>query len=155
MGARPSPAVVAAGLYLAYSAVATLVAYEFGGRGDPADVSGEWVAHGTGLSAPLAPLVGLAACAVLALRRDRWWGLVGTLGIAALGALFLVAGAGEGVWPDRFGALAKLLQAVGFALAAALVVLGLVELVGWWRRRAAAARPEGSGPPARAGSRRG
>ena len=128
---RQRPAVIAAGLYLAYSAVATLVAvdqglaYEFGGRGDPTNVSGEWVAHGTGLSAPLAPLVGLAVCAVLALWRDRWWGAVGAAVIAALGALFLVAGAGEGFWADRFGALAKLLQAVGFALAAALVILGL------------------------------
>ena len=117
-------------------------------------MSGEWVAHGTGLSPPLAPLVGLAACAALALWRDRWWGVLGTLGITALGTLFL-AGAGEGVWPDRFGALAKLLQAVGFALAAALVVLGLVELVSRWRHRAAASRPEGSRPTASAGSRRG
>lgn len=72
MGARPSPAVVAAGLYLASAAVAPLVAAdqglasEFGGRGDPADVSGGWVAHGTGLPAPLAPLVALGARARLA-----------------------------------------------------------------------------------------
>ena len=66
--------------------------------------------------------------------------MLGTLGITALGTLFLT-GAGEGVWPDRFGALAKLLQAVGFALAADLIVLGLLELVARWRRRAAAARP--------------
>ena len=104
-------------------------------------MSGEWVAHGTGLSPPLAPLVGLAACAALALWRDRRWDVVGTLGVTALGALFLVAGAGEGVWADRFGAPAKLLQVAGFALAAALVVLGLVELVGRWRRRAADPRP--------------
>jgi hypothetical protein len=130
----PRRLVVVSIALLVFWAVATLVAVqagwpaEFGGLGDPNDVSGEWASRGTLVSPPLLPMV-LQALLTLVVFVDRRVpvGLAG-LALAALGALYTIGGLGEPLDPARSDPPAALywgLKAVGVAGGLALVVTGV------------------------------
>ena len=130
---RPAVA-VAAFVVLAQQLLATIVALvanlpsQFGEAGD--DAVGEFVSRGTAISAPVLPLLLLAASAALALRQDRW-GVFGTVGICALSALFVVGALGEAVaepTPDISKTVLVTSGVVGAALGVVLFSLGVLEL---------------------------
>jgi len=85
---------------LAYNIIAALVAIatDWRARFDPppdqGSVSSELALNGSAISAPIAPLALLAAGALLARRQDRWK-VLGLVGIAIAGALFVVGALGE------------------------------------------------------------
>src|SRR5438270_9476866 len=82
--------------------------YEFGGQGDPNNMAGDFVAHGTALAPPLVPIILLMVFAFLAPSR-RWWGTLSVVGLILLGVLFTVGQLGEivrtwefrGLWRGR------------------------------------------------------
>lgn len=96
---RPLAWQAAAGV-LVLNLVAALVAMatDWRARFDPppdqGSVSSELALNGSAISAPVAPLALLAACALLARRDDRWR-VLGLLGIALAGLLFLIGAIGE------------------------------------------------------------
>ena len=109
-------------------AVAYRLRYEFGGRGAPDHVLGDFWSHGTALSAP-APFLAVLGVLSLVARRQGRLGTVATAILFLLMGVALVAGAGEpavhrairGGFPllERLGIL--ILSVVG--LAVALLVL--------------------------------
>ena len=78
--------------------VATVVAIvanlpsQFGGVGT--DAGREFLSRGTAISAPLVPMIVLAASIVLLRRTDRWAN-VGVGATCLVGVLFLIGGLGE------------------------------------------------------------
>ena len=74
-------------------------AYEFGGIGDPNNVSGQWVEKGTYLAPPLAP----ALVFLVGLGMPRLRGLLGVAGVVLtmlVGLVFLIGIFGE-PWKPR------------------------------------------------------
>ena len=140
----PRRLVVASIAVLVFWAVATLVAVqagwpaEFGGLGDPNDVSGEWAVRGTLVSPPLAPMIAQALLTLLVLvDRRPALGLAG-LGLAALGALYVIGGLGEPLEPARSDPPAGLywaLKGVGVFGGLALVVTGVETVAAAIRNR--------------------
>lgn len=57
-------------------------------------VASELALNGSAISAPIAPLALLAACALLARRQDRW-SMLGLAGIALAGVMFTIGAIGE------------------------------------------------------------
>ena len=137
------PAVVAALALLVLHAVGTALAVwanwpaQFGGVGT--DAGAEWVARGTALSAPLPPLVVLAAAAVLASLRG-WAARVGAALVVLLGLLFMVGALGEAFAPATEDVSKAVLVASGVL---GVVVAGavLVAVATGGRRRVTARRP--------------
>jgi hypothetical protein len=112
------------------------LAYRFAGTGDPHHVARDFASGGgTALSPPLNALLFLGVLCAIALWRHRAWGYVGAAGLTAIGALFVVAAFGEGLWPSRLNLAEHLLALAGLALAVAMVVLGLLDLRARWRDR--------------------
>lgn len=59
-----------------------------------APIETDWIARGTAISAPLAPMALLAACALLVRRSDRW-AMVGLIGVGLTSTMFLIGAVGE------------------------------------------------------------
>jgi hypothetical protein len=98
---------LAAGLLVVNFAIGLVVsidqgwAYEFGGIGDPRNVSGQWVSKGTYLAPPLAPAV--AFLVALALSRLRGvFGVLGVIGLVIVAVVFLIGIFGEPGDPRGF-----------------------------------------------------
>ncbi len=72
---------------------------QFGGPGDPDDVTGEFLSRGTVFSPPLALMVALVVFALLAPSR-RWWGTLGVVGLCLLAVITLVGSLGEAFAPS-------------------------------------------------------
>ena len=111
--------------------------YEFGGAGDPDNVMQDFIrGGGTALSAPLIPLLIVAALVVLAYRRD-WWGTLAIGGIVLLSILFVVAGSQEPIlWRTLrtspfgvFEAAVVGLSLAGILLSVLMLLLGVQELL--------------------------
>ncbi len=111
-------------------------AYEFGGIGDPNNVSGEWVAHGTYLAPPLAP----ALVFLIGFGLSRLRGLAGAAGVVVMmltSVAFLVGIFGEPWRPVGFDppvGVVLLFRLSSVAAAVGVIVFGALTLVG--RRRA-------------------
>ena len=136
---RFAPSVWAAIALLAWSLLATVVAiveklpYEFGGRGDPDTVAGDSITSGTALSAPLTALGVLVLATALAAASNRRMRTTGRLLFAFLAVVFTIAGLGEDFTPGDYEGLGRAVltgfKVVGLALAVAMGVLAVVELV--------------------------
>ena len=105
--------------------------------GDPRNVAGDFVGGGgTALSAPLIPLLILAALLAVAWRQDRW-GTWAVGGLTLLAILFAVAGAQEPIlWRTLqaapfgpFSGLVVVLSAGGFILSLLMLVFGILGLI--------------------------
>ncbi len=138
---------------LAFCVVSTPVAIEqgwpaeFGGLGDPDDVADEWMTRGTLISPPLAPMVVQALLTPLALLRRPAWRTVAGLGLAIVGALYVVGGFGEPFEPVRSDppvVLYAVLRFLGIAGGIALAVLGLVTALAAIRSRRGARQARGT-----------
>lgn len=66
----------------------------FDAPAQPAPIETDWIARGTAISAPLAPIALLAACALL-LRRHDGWGIAGLIGVGLTSIMFLIGAVGE------------------------------------------------------------
>src|SRR5438270_10466379 len=112
--------------------------YEFGGQGDPNNMAGDFVAHGTALAPPLVPIILLMVFAFLAPSR-RWWGTLSVVGLILLEVLFTVGQLGESFVPGNFAGFGAAgigaLRVVGILLAVSMVIFGTLELVGRMRAR--------------------
>ena len=123
------PAVLAALALLVLHAVGTAVAVsanwpaQFGGVGT--DAGDEWIARGTALSAPLAPLFVLCVAAVLASLRG-WVSRVGAALVVLLSLLFMVGALGEAFAPATEDVSKAVLVASGIV---GVVVAGAVLVV--------------------------
>ena len=84
----------------------------------------EWLVQGSAISAPVAPVVLLAAGALLARRADRW-GLLGVALTALAAVLFLIGGLGETFWSENDGEVSETVLA---ASTVAWVLVGLTLL---------------------------
>ena len=124
------PLIVAVVIVLALNPIAALVAMladlpaQFGEQTDPGSYL-EWLVLGSAISAPILPIVLLAAGALLARRNDAW-GVVGVALIAFAAVLFVVGGLGETFWRNDDGGVS---DAVLTASTVAWVSIGLTLLV--------------------------
>ena len=125
-------------LVLAVAAIGTSIAIqqglpaEFGGRGDPDNVAGEFITRGTAMSPPLTTLLVLVGAVALCLRRDLLAKL-GLVGIIVLGVLFTIGGLAEPNDPQGSSvpaALHGVLKFLGVAASITMALLALRELVG-------------------------
>ena len=104
---------------------------EFGGRGDPDNVAGEFLTRGTAMSPPLVPMIVLAALLAISLSR-AWWGTLALIGMGIVGVLFAVGGLGEPNNPagsDLPQWVHLTIKVLGVGLSVLLVVLVLAEIV--------------------------
>ena len=115
---------------LAFSVIGTAIGiaaslpYQFGGIGDPARVSEEFVAKGTAISPPLVGLIVLALALVLAIQR----GLVGRVGsgaLALLGAASLIPSFGEVMGAGAFSGPVYVFVVV-WDLIGIAIILGMI-----------------------------
>lgn len=67
---------------------------QFGGKGDPAEVTSEFFSRGTALAPPFVPLILFAIFVALARRTDRW-GTTAIVGTVLLSIIFIVGSLGE------------------------------------------------------------
>jgi hypothetical protein len=131
--ARMKSSVKLALALVAYAAVGTAIGiaarlpFQFGGIGDPARVSEDFLTNGTAVSPPIVALVILIVAVVVALQR----GLVGRLGsgvLALLAVVFFVATLGEVFGSGAFSGATQLFvilwNLLGAALIAAMFVFG-------------------------------
>lgn len=98
--------------------------YQFGGIGDPARVSEDFVAKGTAISPPLVALVVLASAIAIAAQR----GLIGRVGsglLALLAVVFSVATLGEVVGAGTFTGATQALVII-WNLIGAGIILGML-----------------------------
>jgi hypothetical protein len=115
-------------------------AYEFGGIGDPDNVSGQWMEKGTYLAPPLAPALAFLAGLALSLIR----GFVGALGAVLMMlvcVLFLIGTVGEPWDPRGFDpplAVILLFRAWSIAAIVGVLVFGVLPLRDRLRRRRSA-----------------
>jgi hypothetical protein len=119
---------------LAFWVLATILAVaqgwpaEFNGLGDPDDVSGEWIGRGTLVSPPIWPVAAQVALTLVAFLDSRLMLGIAGFGLAALGALYAIAGFGEPFDPvlsDPPVALYAVLKGVGIAGSLGLVWAGV------------------------------
>ena len=91
---------------------------------------------GTVTSIPAVPFAVLVV-ATLLVRSRRWWGTVANVVLALLGGVFIVGGLGEitSESADVPRAVLVVAGAVYVLLGAALIVTGVLDLVGRWRNR--------------------
>ncbi len=116
------------------------------GSGNPNVTLGELAARGSVTSIPLAPLIALAVCALLA-RSQRWWGTLAVVGLCFLATVFFAASVAEveaPFVPSYPRAVLLAAVAVYILLALMLLLSGILELVDRARtRRSASARLRG------------
>ncbi len=133
---RPRAWQAAAGV-LVLNPIAALVAMatDWRARFDPppdqGSVASELALNGSAISAPIAPLALLTACALLARRQDRWR-VLGLVGIALIGLVFIVAAIGEiTASPSEHTPQAVLIFAgiLSSTIGAALLTLAVLDLV--------------------------
>jgi hypothetical protein len=119
---------------LAFWVLATILAVaqgwpaEFNGLGDPDDVSGEWIERGTLVSPPIWPVAAQVALTLVAFLESRLMLGIAGFGLAALGAIYAIAGFGEPLDPvlsDPPTALYAVLKGVGIAGSLGLVWAGV------------------------------
>lgn len=119
---------------LAFWVLATILAVgqgwpaEFNGLGDPDDVSGEWIGRGTLVSPPIWPVAAQVALTLVAFLDSRLMLGIAGFGLAALGAVYAIAGFGEPFDPvlsDPPTALYAVLKGVGIAGSLGLVWAGV------------------------------
>ncbi len=94
---------------------------------NPDPIETDWIARGTAISAPLAPIALLAACALLIRRHDRW-ATAGLIGIGLVSALFLIGAVGEFTADPAGNVTRAVLTAAGItwgAIALALIALAI------------------------------
>jgi hypothetical protein len=124
---------------IAYAIVGTVIGvaarlpYQFGGVGDPARVTEDFVARGTAVSPPVVALVVLVLAMIIAAQR----GLVGRIGsalLAVLTAIFLVPTVGEVLGAGAFSGVAQVFvigwSLIGAGMLAAICVFGVREALG-------------------------
>jgi len=95
-----------------------------GGKGDPNDVSGEWISKGTLLSAPLVPLIAFAVALTLARLRGAW-GTVGAVLTILITLVFIAASIGEPFVPEEMdgpGFLLVIFRIVAYGCTAAVLL---------------------------------
>jgi hypothetical protein len=93
ISARTGMILIALGLELVcvvadWYAVAHHLPYAAGGHGRAADVGRDWIANGTALGPPLAPMV-LLAVALPGLAIRRWWGTTADVAAVVVAAAML------------------------------------------------------------------
>jgi len=124
--------------YGVLAAVVTIVARwpaQFGGPGDPANVTQEFISRGTAAAPPLIPLLLLGGAALLVRHRGRW-GIAAAILLLLLGVVFVIGGFGEIFAPDPATAprvvlvVGGLIAAIGGTSLASLGVAALVERFG-------------------------
>jgi hypothetical protein len=107
--------------------------YQFGGTGDPARVSEDFIGKGTAVSPPLVALAALIV-AMAAAARGGVVGRVGSGLLALLAAVFFVATLGEvfgaGVFSGVTQAFVIAWNLVGAAIIAAMGVFAVREALG-------------------------
>ncbi|MDP8907723.1 MAG: hypothetical protein M3N47_01105 [Chloroflexota bacterium] len=125
----------AAALVINLIAAGVAMATDWRARFDPppdqGSVASELALNGSAISAPIAPLALLAACALLARRQDRWR-VLGLIGIAVTGLVFIVAAIGEiTASPSEHTPQAVLIFAgiLSSTIGAALITLAVLDLV--------------------------
>lgn len=121
---------------LALSVVGTVIGvaahlpYQFGGVGDPARVTEDFVGKGTAVSPPLVALVLLVAAIVIAAQRGRV-GRIGSGLLAVLAAISFVPTLGETFGAGAFSGVTRVFvimwSLVGTAIIAAVFVFGVRE----------------------------
>ena len=111
---------------------------EFGGLGDPDDVSGEWVTRGTLISPPIYLVAAQGALTLVLFLESRLLRGIAGFGLAALGAYFAIVGFGEPFDPELSDppvALYAVLKGVGIAGSLGLVWAGVETAVSTFRDR--------------------
>jgi hypothetical protein len=107
--------------------------YQFGGVGDPARVTEDFVARGTAVSPPLVALAVLVVAILIAARR-RLVGRIGSALLTVLAAIFLVPTLGEMFGAGAFSGAAQVFvigwSLIGAAMIAAIGVFGVREALG-------------------------
>jgi hypothetical protein len=113
--------------------IAAGLPYQFGGVGDPARVSEDFIGKGTAVSPPLVALAILLVAMALA-ARDGVVGRVGSGVLALLAAVFFVATLGEVFGAGAFSGLTQVFviawNVVGAAIIAAMGLFGVREAFG-------------------------
>lgn len=110
---------------------------------------GDLAAVGSVTSIPLAPLIALVFCTLLA-RSRRWWGTVGVVGLCLLALIFIGASVAEVEAPfvpsyPRGVLLTSV--TVYIILGLALLISGMLELLDRVRRQRSATRRRGGYEP--------
>ncbi len=135
-------------LIWAVSLVGAVLAYIFGWHtqlgSDNANVTlGELAARGSVTSIPLAPLIALAVCVLLA-RSRRWWGTLVVVGLCFLATVFFAASVAEVEAPfvPSYPRAVLLVSVTVYILLALLLLLSsILDLINRARaRRSAPAR---------------
>jgi hypothetical protein len=120
------PSLKLAAALVAFAVIGTAIGvvaslpYQFGGIGDPARVSEDFVGKGTAVSPPLVALVILVIGGAIAAQR----GLVGRVGsglLALLAAVFLVATIGEILGAGAFSGTAQVFVVLWNLIGAAII----------------------------------
>jgi uncharacterized BrkB/YihY/UPF0761 family membrane protein len=93
----------------------------FGVTPDPDHIAQNWLTSGTAISAPLAPIVALAAFIALANARSRRAQVVGFLGSLIVGVLFVIGQLGEPTLMRPESPLEATFHVVGLVLALILI----------------------------------
>lgn len=105
---------------------------------DDPETIGEWVARGSLVHAPLAPLVVQAVLTLAACLRGRGWIVAAGVGLALVGAVYTIGFLGEPLLePERSDPPLLLyvgVRVVGLGLVAAMIALGVLSAVRAMRR---------------------
>jgi hypothetical protein len=113
---------------LALSAVGTLIGvaarlpYQFGGTGEAARVTEDFVAKGTAVSPPLVAMVVVGVAAAIAMRRGSL-GRVGSGLLAIIAAVFFVPSLGELMGAGAFSGLTQIFVIVWSLLGLAIIIV--------------------------------
>lgn len=91
-----------------------------------AAIETDWIARGTAISAPLAPIALLTACAML-VRRDDRWAIAGLVGVGLVSAMFLIGAIGEFTAEPDNNVSRAVLTSAGIVWGA--IALSLIALV--------------------------
>lgn len=88
---------ISSSLIMIVGAIVSIVAgwpAQFGGKGDPVEVTSEFFSRGTALAPPFVPLILFAIFMAVARRTDRW-GTAAIVGTVLLSIVFIVGSLGE------------------------------------------------------------
>ena len=133
--------VITSSLYVAIALIATGIAIaenrkaEFGPTTSLPIVQDFLYGNGTAMSPPLYWLIAQVVLTILAPRRDSW-GIVGVVGLALFGLLFIIGTFGEPINleifnPLTFDLLKAVIQVVTIVILLAMMFFGFLE----WRER--------------------
>jgi hypothetical protein len=103
---------------------------QFGGPGNPNNVAGEFLNRGTALAPPLFVMVAFVVFVVL-VPNQRWWGVLGVVGLCLLAVLTVVGSLGEALAPSTPDVPRAVLVAsgiLGVVLGPLLLFFGIAEL---------------------------